>query len=121
MAGNKTADRRNPDVQAHAFISGRVQGIFYRASAKAEAVKRGLCGWVMNTPEGKVELVVQGPKSDVEDFLDWCRSGPMLADVQHVDVSWEAPEGRLDGFEIRNHLSGTFCAAKNLFIRRPSH
>lgn len=100
-------------VRVHAIISGRVQGIFYRASARSEAVKRSLTGWVKNTVDGKVELIAQGPCHEVEDFLDWCRSGPMLAEVSDVEVDWEEPQDDLAGFEVKEYLSGMAIAAKN--------
>jgi len=100
-------------VRAHAMISGRVQGIFYRASARSEAIKRSLTGWVKNTSDGKVELIAQGPKHEVEDFIDWCRSGPMLAEVTCVDVTMEDPQDDLEGFEVKEYLAGMAAAAKN--------
>lgn len=100
-------------VRVHALISGRVQGIFYRASARSEAIKRNLIGWVKNTSDGKVELIAQGPKHEVDDFLDWCRSGPMLAEVTEVEVTLEEPKDDLAGFEVKEYLAGMATAAKN--------
>ncbi|MEK6960142.1 MAG: acylphosphatase [Nanoarchaeota archaeon] len=109
------SDKIDPSriVRAHALISGRVQGIFYRASARSEAIKRKLIGWVRNTSDGKVELIVQGPKHEVDDFLDWCRSGPMLADVTEVELTFEEPNDDLTGFEVKEYLAGMATAAKN--------
>jgi acylphosphatase len=90
------------DVRAHLFISGRVQGVSYRASTQEEARKRGVTGWVKNLADGRVEAVLQGPKDKVDDLIEWCRKGPPAAKVEKVEVSWEKPEEDLKTFEIRS-------------------
>ena len=85
--------------RAHVVISGRVQGVFYRASCRDEATARGLAGWVRNAPDGSVEAVFEGPESDVLAILEWCRRGPPSAAVTGVDVAWESPQGE-SGFRI---------------------
>lgn len=90
-----------PDtVAAHAVISGRVQGVFYRASTEAEARKLGLCGWVRNLPTGEVEVRFEGPRAQVDAALRWCAQGPPSARVTDVSVSWVAPEG-FATFDVR--------------------
>ena len=86
-------------MRARALITGRVQGVFYRATCRDEAVARGLAGWVRNNSDGSVEAVFEGPEADVHAILEWCRRGPPSAAVQHVQVSWEPPEGDR-GFHI---------------------
>ena len=76
----------------HAFISGRVQGVFYRYSCREEAVRIGLGGWVSNLADGRVEAVAEGAREDVEKLIAWCRKGPRGASVSSVDVSWEEPK-----------------------------
>ena len=71
-------------VRAHAVITGRVQGVFYRASCRDEAAARGLAGWVRNNPDGSVEAVFEGPEAVVLAMLDWCRRGPPSAAVEKV-------------------------------------
>ena len=86
-------------VRAHAVITGRVQGVFYRASCRDEATARGLAGWVRNESDGSVEAVFEGPEKDVRAMLDWCRKGPPHAAVRDVAIDWETPKGE-SGFRI---------------------
>lgn len=87
--------------QAHLIISGRVQGVFFRANAQREATRLDLKGWVRNTPDGSVEAVAGGEREVLDKFIEWCRHGPSSAKVQHVDVSWEEAENLPEGFHIR--------------------
>lgn len=84
----------------HLLITGKVQGVYYRASAREEAERLGLSGWVRNTREGHVEAVVSGPSARLEEFIAWCRQGPPGARVSGVMVS-EREEEQFSGFEIR--------------------
>jgi acylphosphatase len=72
-------------------ISGRVQGVFFRASCARRADELGLSGWVRNRPDGDLEAVFEGPEQAVEDILAWCREGPPDARVDRVDVRAEPP------------------------------
>ncbi len=76
------------NVSAHLRISGKVQGVFFRATAKMIAKKNNLKGWVKNLGDGNVEATVSGNKADVEKFIEWCKHGPENAVVQGVDVSY---------------------------------
>ena len=67
-------------------ISGRVQGVFYRAWTVGEATKRGLDGWVRNRSDGSVEAVISGPSSKVDELVAACRTGPPRASVSRIDV-----------------------------------
>jgi len=58
----------------HLFISGTVQGVGFRFAAKEKADELGMSGWVKNTPSGRVELVVEGPKEVIEKMINWCYS-----------------------------------------------
>lgn len=86
-------------ARAHVVVTGRVQGVFYRASCRDEAAARGLAGWVRNNPDGSVEAVFEGPEPEIHALLDWCRRGPPSAAVAHVEVSWEKPGGER-GFRV---------------------
>lgn len=77
-------------VRAHVIISGRVQGVFFRASCREEAESLGLAGWVRNRSDGRVEAVFEGTKAGVDEMIEWCRKGPSLARVTRVDVAWES-------------------------------
>jgi len=88
-------------VRAHVFISGRVQGVFFRYETKRIANRRRVSGWIRNLPDGRVEAVFEGEKSDVEEMIRFCHRGPPAAIVRDVKVFWEQPTGDLQGFQIR--------------------
>jgi acylphosphatase len=88
------------EARAHVFVSGRVQGVFFRAETSRLARSRGLAGWVRNLPDGRVEAVFEGPQRAVESMLEWARAGPRGAAVSSVEVSWEDPKSE-HGFRVR--------------------
>lgn len=88
------------DVRAHVFISGQVQGVYYRASTKETAESFGISGWVKNLSDGRVEAVFEGEEEHVAQIIEWCHSGSERASVEDVDVTYSDSED-LDGFEIR--------------------
>ncbi|HEU4942139.1 MAG TPA: acylphosphatase [Gaiellaceae bacterium] len=79
------------DARARVVVSGRVQGVFFRAEARDRARSLGLAGWVRNNPDGTVEAAFEGDRERVESMIEWCRRGPALAVVDDVDVEWEQP------------------------------
>jgi acylphosphatase len=81
-------------------VSGRVQGVFFRDTARQRAEAAGVAGWVRNTADGSVEAVFEGEPDAVEGMVDFCRHGPRRAEVSSVEVHDEEPEG-LTGFEVR--------------------
>ncbi len=87
--------------RARVRVSGRVQGVFFRDSTRGKAEELGLSGYVMNTPDGDVEAVFEGPKEGVEEMVRWCGQGPPQASVENVDVDYESPGDDLTGFEVR--------------------
>ena len=87
-------------VRAHLRITGRVQGVWYRASTQREARRLGVAGWVRNRPDGSVEADIEGARDRVEALIAWCRGGPPHARVADVAVTWGAPDGA-EGFTIR--------------------
>jgi acylphosphatase len=84
------------NVRVHVWVSGRVQGVFFRATTVDEAAARGVAGWVRNGSDGRVEAVFEGEKSAVEAMIAWCRKGPPAARVSAVEVTWEEPKGEAD-------------------------
>lgn len=86
-------------IRTHLWISGKVQGVGYRLSAQNEARKLGVNGWVKNLPDGRVEAVLEGEKTAVEQMMQWCRQGPTSAVVKDVQVQEEAPEN-LSQFQV---------------------
>ncbi|MWV64391.1 acylphosphatase [Halorubrum sp. JWXQ-INN 858] len=87
-------------VRAHVFVSGTVQGVFYRATTRDAAREAGVDGWVRNLDDGRVEATFEGPEGAVRDMVEWCETGSPAAEVDAVDVEYGDPEG-IDGFEIR--------------------
>lgn len=82
-------------------ISGRVQGVFFRAHTREEAARLGLKGWVRNTEDGGVETLAEGPREKLEAFVAWCHKGPPSAMVSKVEFSWEEAKDLPRGFHIR--------------------
>lgn len=70
----------------HIIVKGRVQGVFFRASAQEAAEECGVKGWVRNTEEGDVELMASGSDEALRQFVAWCRQGPRRAVVQDVFI-----------------------------------
>lgn len=87
-------------VRAHVFVSGRVQGVFFRATTQDRAREHGVDGWVKNRDDGRVEAVFEGPEEAVQAMIEFCHEGSPAAAVSDVSVEYEPTEG-LDGFEIR--------------------
>jgi len=89
------------NIRAHVVISGRVQGVWFRASTVEQARRAGVSGWVRNRPDGAVEAVVEGPRQAVMQVVGWCYRGPGAAQVTSVDVKWGEPTGEFFGFNLR--------------------
>jgi acylphosphatase len=87
--------------RAHLFISGLVQGVFFRANTQAKAEELGVFGWVKNLADGRVEVVAEGKRKRLEELITWSRQGPSRARVDRVEVGWEKATGEFAGFEIR--------------------
>lgn len=87
--------------RAHIYIEGRVQGVFYRAFTRNVAIKRGLCGWVRNLHDGRVEAVFEGNEASIEHALTELRKGPPGSAVYAIDIEWKEPPESLQDFEIR--------------------
>lgn len=87
-------------TRVHLIIEGRVQGVYYRASARDQAIALGLTGWVKNLPDRTVEAVVEGPRAEVERFTIWCHHGPPAAHVTTVQARHSAYTGSFDRFFV---------------------
>ncbi len=85
--------------RVHVFVTGRVQGVFYRSTCAAAARQLGLAGFVRNLPDGRVEAAFEGPDADVDRMVAWCRHGPELARVDAVEVLEEPLRGDA-GFRV---------------------
>ena len=93
-------------LRAQVIIHGFVQGVFFRASTRDEAIRIGVGGWVRNLPDGTVEAIFEGEKKKVEEILGWCHKGPPGAQVSKVDVFWEPYKGEYHQFDIRYGYRG---------------
>jgi acylphosphatase len=85
----------------HCFVSGRVQGVFFRRETQAQSVARGLNGWVRNVSDGRVEVMICGEEAAVYAMQTWLWKGPSVAKVENVE-SEEVPLEAFQQFEIRN-------------------
>lgn len=83
------------------IVSGYVQGVFFRASTRAQAHKLGIVGYVQNLSDGKVEIVGEGKREALEKLVQWCTQGPFFAKVKKADVIWENTTGTFNDFSIR--------------------
>lgn len=89
------------EARFQAVVHGRVQGVFFRSSAKREADKLKLKGYVKNLSDRNVEIVAEGEKEDLRYFLDWCNKGPLLSYVEKVEINWQPPTKEFGSFEVR--------------------
>ncbi|GAC1576159.1 MAG: acylphosphatase [Polyangiales bacterium] len=86
--------------QLHLSIRGRVQGVFFRASAQREAKRLGLTGWVKNRGDGAVEILAEGEEATLRQLCAWAERGPSAARVDDVQVRWRAYSGDFSDFRI---------------------
>ena len=89
-------------ARLEATVRGRVQGVGFRYFILREAAALGLHGWVANAVDGSVESVAEGPRHDLEAFLERLETGPPAAHVDRVNATWSQARGGLDGFSVRS-------------------
>lgn len=88
-------------VRVHIFVSGLVQGVFFRSETKAKAQELGLFGWVRNLPDRRVEILAEGEKEKLEKLAEQARKGPESARVDNLEIDWQEYKGEFKDFEIR--------------------
>jgi acylphosphatase len=88
-------------TRAHVFVSGRVQGVFFRQKTKQQADSLGVNGWVRNLPDGRVEAVFEGEEEAVKALVEYCHHVPSYARVTNIDASWEDYRGEFSDFKMR--------------------
>ena len=86
--------------QVHLFVRGRVQGVYFRASAQREARRLGLTGWVKNRADGAVEILAEGDEEAIKELTGWAHRGPGASRVDAVDVRWRSFTGDYPDFRI---------------------
>ncbi len=87
-------------MRIRAFVSGRVQGVYFRAETRQQAFQLCVTGWVRNLPDGRVEVLAEGNEQSVRDLISWCRQGPPRSRVDQVEECIEIYTGEYDSFEI---------------------
>lgn len=86
--------------RVHVVVSGRVQGVAFRYSVERWAADLELTGWVRNLYDGRVEVVAEGKKDDLDELVTRLRKGPRLAVVENIDIGWEEPTGEFPDFRV---------------------
>lgn len=88
-------------ARAHLFISGRVQGVFYRAFTEEVARSHGITGWSRNMSDGRVEALFEGERDSIDSAIASCRTGPPAARVDGIDITWEEYKGEFNTFSVK--------------------
>ena len=88
--------------RVHVIVQGRVQGVYYRASARDHARQLNLSGWARNCPDGSVEIIAEGEKAALRQFISWCQQGPPAAVVTQVITDWQTATGEFVGFNVKH-------------------
>jgi len=97
------AEQEEGSVRLEAVVRGRVQGVGYRFFAQREAATRRISGYTRNLPNGSVEVVAEGRRSLLQDYLNVLWRGPFSAKVDNIEQRWDAAEGMFSGFSIRHY------------------
>lgn len=87
-------------ARAHVYVTGKVQGVFFRQNTKRQAQSRGVLGWVKNLEDGRVEAVFEGEEDAVKAVVEFCRIGPRGASVTDMTVNWEPCKEEFQNFSI---------------------
>ncbi len=85
----------------HIFVTGRVQGVFFRQSTRVIAIKNNVNGWVRNLDDGRVEIIAEGQEENTNALADWCKTGPANSRVDEFELSEENITNEFENFEVR--------------------
>ena len=88
-------------TRCHVFVSGRVQGVCFRESARIKAERLKITGWVRNLDDGRVEAVFEGEKEDVEKMIKWAKIGPLFAKVDNLEAEEQKYQAEFKRFEVK--------------------
>lgn len=88
-------------IARHVSVTGRVQGVFFRAWTREQAIELGVTGWVRNCPDGRVDMHIEGEESAVQLLIEKLRRGPPEAIVEDVHL-WDVDTFDFDDFEVRH-------------------
>lgn len=95
---------KTPSVRAHIFYTGRVQGVGFRYTAEAIAISQRLLGWVKNLPDGRVEIVCEGPKDRIESMLQKIQESHLGPHIKKKSVEWQEATDEFTEFCVEFHL-----------------
>lgn len=98
---NHTESSSSDFFRLHCIVQGRVQGVGFRAFTQRKAYEKDLTGWVRNRWDGTVEVVAEGPRKHLEDFLEGLRRGPFSGTTRNVKVEWQKSRDEFNTFRIR--------------------
>lgn len=87
-------------LRVHIFVTGKVQGVFFRQALKVMSKKNNVFGWVRNLKDGRVEAILEGEDVDVSHVVEWCHAGPANARVEDIDIKNEKFSGEYKKFEV---------------------
>lgn len=93
-------DQLMRNIRVQLIIEGSVQGVWFRDSARREAIRHGVTGWVKNRPGGTVQVLAEGPEDRVKRLVAWCHHGPPTARVTRVHETLEEWKGESTSFDI---------------------
>ncbi len=82
------------------FVTGKVQGVFFRQALTVMAKKNNVFGWVKNLNDGKVETILEGEDVDVSAIVEWCHAGPANARVEDIEIKNEKFKGEFSKFDV---------------------
>jgi len=85
----------------HIFVTGRVQGVFFRQSTRVMAIKNNVNGWIRNLDDGRVEIVAEGENQNIDNLVNWCKTGPANSRVDEFELSNEDPISEFENFEVK--------------------
>lgn len=87
-------------IRVHLYITGTVQGVFYRQNTKNKAIHLNIKGWVRNLDDGRVEIIAEGEKEKINELIDWTHKGPEHAEVKNVNIEFEEYRAEFSDFSI---------------------
>ena len=85
----------------HIFVTGRVQGVFFRQSTRVMAIKNNVNGWVHNLDDGRVEIIAEGETQNIDNLVTWCKTGPANSRVDEFELLDENYTDEFENFEVR--------------------
>ncbi|HJT85297.1 MAG TPA: acylphosphatase [Nitrososphaeraceae archaeon] len=97
---NKSTSLPPDYIRVHLTISGKVQGVYFRKHTQDVSLQNYVNGWVKNLPNGNVECVLEGLKSNVDKVIRWCHQGPPNSRVDNVEIKYETFTGNFTNFKI---------------------